>query len=65
MTDYLTVEQVAENLSVSPRFVYDELRRKNLRGIKLSGKAGWRVTPDDLETYVAAKANVSRVRRAS
>lgn len=61
----LTVAQVAERLQVSQRYVADELRRKNLRGSKLGGRAGWRVSEDDLATYVEARANVSRVRRRS
>lgn len=60
---YLTSADVAEALSTSERYVLDELRRKNLRGTKLGGKLGWRVTEDDLAAYLEAKANVSRVRR--
>lgn len=50
-------------LNCSERLIKDELRRKNLRGIKTP--AGWRIDPADLETYKDAKANVARVRRAS
>ena len=59
----LTVPDVAVILAASERFVLDELRRKNLRGTKLA--AGWRIAEADLDTYLDAKANVSRVRRAS
>jgi len=59
----LTPADVALILKASERFVKDELRRKNLRGIKTN--AGWRVTEEDLDTYLDAKANVSRVRRVS
>lgn len=59
----LKVSDVATFLAVSERFVVDELRRKNLRGSKTS--AGWRIDRADLDTYVNAKANVSRVRKAS
>lgn len=59
----LTVPEVATIIAASERFVLDELRRKNLRGTKLG--AGWRISEADLDTYVDAKANVSRVRRAS
>lgn len=58
----LTVGEVAERLHCSERFVTDELRRKNLRGTKA---ACWLIAEDDLTTYLEAKANVSRVRRAS
>ena len=59
----LTVPDVAHILVASERFVLDELRRKNLRGAKTG--AGWRVSREDVDTYIDAKANVSRVRRAS
>lgn len=60
---YYTVPEVAALLDCSPRYVLDELRRKNLRGIKYS--AGWRITPADLQVYEDAHANVSKVRKAS
>lgn len=62
-THLLTVAEVSERLRCSERFVADELRRKNLRGSKTG--AGWRVSVTDLDTYLDAKANVSRVRKAS
>lgn len=65
MKKYLTTGEVAEVLTTSERHVLDELRRKNLRGTKLSGNLGWRVDPDDLDAYLQAKANVSRVRRSA
>lgn len=65
MVTLLTVPEVAERLRVSENYVRDELRRNNLRGTKLANVAGWRISEDDLETYLNAKANVSRVRRAS
>lgn len=65
MAGPLTVPEVAERLRVSERYVLDELRRKNLRGTKLKGRAGWRVAEADVDTYLNANANVSRVRRAS
>lgn len=58
----LTVPEVAERLKASRRFVLDEIRRKNLRASKLNG---WRVSEDDLQTYIDAKANVSAVRRSA
>lgn len=63
MSGILTVSEAAAELKVSERFVLDELRRKNLRGSKTG--AGWRIDPADIRTYLDAKANVSRVRRAS
>lgn len=59
----LTVKEAADELRRSERFVLDELRRKNLRGSKYGG--GWVIETTDLETYIAAHANVSPVRRPS
>lgn len=62
--DYLTVSEVALRIKASERFVKDELRRKNLRGSKPGG-LGWRISEADLQTYIDATANVSRVRRSA
>lgn len=59
----LTVPEVAEALQCSPRFVLRELTRKKMRGSKLP--IGWRVTQRDLDAYIEAHANVSRVRGES
>lgn len=63
MSDLLTVSEAADRLRKSPRFVLDELRRKNLRGSKFGGE--WHVSPADLDAYVEAHTNVRPVRRAS
>lgn len=65
MTDqkWLTVAEAAEIIRCSERFVLDELRRKNLRGIKTG--AGWRLSPADIDVYMDAHSNVRPVRRAS
>jgi excisionase family DNA binding protein len=65
MSTLLTVAEVVERLSISTRLVLDELRRKHLRGTKLPGKAGWRITEADLQTYVDARANLAKVRRSA
>lgn len=59
----LTVAEVAVIINRSEAFVLRELRRKNLRGSKYGG--AWSVDEADLDTYLDATANVSRVRRAS
>lgn len=61
---WLTIGEAAEVIQCSKAFVYRELGRKNLRGTKLSGP-GWRISRDDIQTYMDAKANVSTVRRRS
>lgn len=63
MADLLTVKETAIRLRRSERFVLDELRQKHLRGAKFGG--AWSVDADDLETYIQARMNMSRVRRAS
>lgn len=59
---YLSVAEVAARIGSSPRFVLDELRRKNLRGSKLHE---WRIAEADLKAYLDAKANVRPVRRSA
>jgi excisionase family DNA binding protein len=59
----LTVHEVAEILKCSDRFVADELRRKNLRGIKVATQ--WRISEADVDTYLEAHANVRTVRRSA
>lgn len=61
MSDFLTVDEAAVQLRMSPRFVYDELRRKNLRGSKYGGQ--WVVATSDLRAYVEAHANVRPVKK--
>lgn len=62
-SEWLTPKEAAAEVKHSERFILDELRRKNLRGSK--GSAGWRIHKNDLDAYMEAHANVSRVRRAS
>lgn len=59
--EWLTPDEVADEIRSSSAFVIRELKRKNLRGTKLG--VGWRISRGDLQTYMAAKANVSAVRR--
>ncbi len=52
----LTPHQVAERFQVNERTVTLWLRRGHLRGFKL-GKQ-WRISPDDLQTFLEAHANM-------
>jgi excisionase family DNA binding protein len=63
MSGLLKTSEVADELKMSPRFVVDEIRRNNLRASKMGGE--WRVSRADLETYVAAHANVRPVGRTA
>jgi excisionase family DNA binding protein len=60
----LTVAEVAERLKTSEAFVYRQLRAKKLRGSNLGGKS-WRISEDDLQRYIDARANLSKVRRSA
>lgn len=62
-TQLLTPKDVAALLIMSERTVLDELRRKNLVGIKTP--SGWRIDEDDLATYIASHKNVRPVRRSA
>lgn len=59
----LSVAEAAEALRKSPRFVVDRLRDKSLRGSKFGGE--WHIRPADLDAFVEASMNVSRVRGRS
>lgn len=59
----LKVADVASILVMSERTVLDELRRKNLVGIKTP--SGWRIDEADLATYIASHKNVRPVRRSA
>lgn len=53
----LTVEDVASRLDVTPETVRRLLRRKQLAGMQISRRAGWRVRERDLRTYIASGMN--------
>ncbi|WP_436702161.1 helix-turn-helix domain-containing protein [Nocardioides sp. BYT-33-1] len=63
MTEMLTVKETALKLRRSPRFVLEELRQKHLRGAKIGHS--WAVDPADLDDYIQARMNMSRVRRSA
>jgi excisionase family DNA binding protein len=54
--EYLTVNEVAERLKVTPLTVRRWLYSGELAGIRLSsGRAGWRITQADLDEFLAAR----------
>lgn len=59
----LTVEQVAERMQVTQESVRRWLRNKALKGYRPGGvkarKAGWRVRPQDLETFIGQRLQES------
>jgi len=50
---FLTLADVAELLSTSVAQVYAMVRRGDLPAIKIGGRGQWRVSEDDLESYIA------------
>ena len=48
----LTVKEVADRLKVHENTIRGWLDRRALRGIRLSGKAGWRVRESELERFL-------------
>jgi excisionase family DNA binding protein len=52
---WLTVEQIGEQLQVSGQTVRRWLRIKDLPGLNLGGKAGYRVRRTDLEQFIAKR----------
>lgn len=49
---YRTAEEIAEELHVTRRTVYEWLRSGRLRGAR-AGR-GWRIRPEDVETFLQA-----------
>ncbi len=54
MERYLTPEEVAEQLRVTRRTVYEWLRRGKLRGLR-AGR-WWRIRPADVEAFMTGRA---------
>lgn len=51
---FLTVEQVAEELSAGVPLVRSLLKSGELRGIQIGAKRLWRISSADLEDYIVA-----------
>jgi excisionase family DNA binding protein len=49
---WLTVDDVAAELLVSPRTVYRWLTEGRLKGKNLGGRAGWRIRQEDFDRFV-------------
>jgi excisionase family DNA binding protein len=56
--EFLRVEKIAERLDVGYQTVLTWLQSGRLKGYRLGGtRAGWRVKPEDLEQFLAERAN--------
>ncbi len=51
-TRWLTVQQVAERLSLHPETIRRMLKRGDLPGRFLGRRPGWRIAEDDLEAFM-------------
>lgn len=58
MTNFLTVDDVAERWRIKPRSVRDEINRKQLRATKVGGH--WLIALDDVQALEAMRMNVPR-----
>ncbi len=59
----LTVTDVANRLQVNERTVTIWLRKGHLRGFKIG--RDWRISPDDLQVFLEASANMAPVKPRS
>ena len=53
----ISVQQVADRLSVHPETVKRWLRAGDLVGYALGDRAGWRVREDDLDAFLQVRRN--------
>jgi excisionase family DNA binding protein len=54
---WYTTAEVADLLRVHPRTIQRAILDGELRGIKLSNRAGWRISEADLQAWLAGRAN--------
>jgi excisionase family DNA binding protein len=57
---FLTLADVAEILKTSVAQVYAMVRRGDLPAIKIGGRGQWRVSEDDLESFIAEMKTATR-----
>lgn len=62
---FLTIEQVAEELSVGTPTVRQLLKAGELRGIQIGGRSMWRIAAKDLEDYIEQAYRVAAERIAA
>ena len=58
--ELLTVEEIASLLKVHPETIRGWLRERQMRGILLSRKSGWRVRASEVERFLVERENVVR-----
>lgn len=62
---FLTIDQVAEELSVGSPTVRQLLKAGELRGIQIGGRGMWRIASKDLEDYIEQAYRVTAERIAA
>ncbi|MCO4253884.1 helix-turn-helix domain-containing protein [Pseudarthrobacter cellobiosi] len=62
---FLTIEQAAEELNVSPNQIRALLKAGDLRAIQIGGRGLWRVAALDLERYIADAYRITAERIAA
>jgi excisionase family DNA binding protein len=58
--EWLTVDDVAEQLKVHPDSVRRWLRAGRLKGHLISRRAGYRIRPEDVERFVTGERRTDR-----
>ena len=56
--DYLTVEQAAKQMGVTERSVRNWIKKGELIAYKLG--TSWKITEEDLQTFIKSKSNVQK-----
>ena len=54
LKEYLTVEEVAEQLGLSEYRIRELIRQKFIRATKIGQ---WRVSPEDVEEFIRSRTN--------
>ncbi|HEV2461793.1 MAG TPA: helix-turn-helix domain-containing protein [Ktedonobacterales bacterium] len=54
---WYTTAEIAKLLHVHPRTIQRAILDAELRAIKLSNRAGWRISEHDLQAWLASMAN--------
>lgn len=53
---WMSIEEAAAELEVSPNTVRTYVRKRELRATKVG--RGWRITPDDLQQFLVKRSNM-------
>jgi excisionase family DNA binding protein len=53
--NWLTVEDAAKRLDVTEETVRRLLRKRALRGMQISKRAGWRIRASDLDAFIESR----------